>query len=272
MGVVMGLSLTSDEVVWVIITDEEHPAVVDHDARQVTDGGADVVVASARSAHVVATSDGLAIDTVRITGRDGVPADLVVRLRALGFRHVEVVDFDEALAAGQRCAPQLQAAAGAAVSRPDAATPPVPAPRRRGVMAALVGTAAAAVLSVLFLTTGSVPAQSAHAAPAVPAGPAAVESGWRIVPVVSPSTATQTRKFVTAAPPRTSAPVYYSASAPKTAAPAAGATATPALQNSAVTGEQHLTGTALPAGPQPVPASDSGTVMTDLSNLFTALP
>lgn len=262
----MGLSLTADEVVWVLV-DEHEQRLLDHDALAVPDPGHDAAVAAARSAQVIATADGVGIDAVRVTGCDGDTNEVVIRLRALGFRRVDVVRPDEAREVVETFAPRLRAAAGAALRGPDpcdrpAQVPLVAARRRRGVVAALMGTAAAAVLSVLFMTTGSVP-QSAHATATAPAetAPAVVESGWMSVPAPPPAGAQATRKFVTSPAPRASAPVYYSAPAVVASAPA------PAVA------EAHLDSPVPLAGPLPDDSSQtSAVVMADLSNMFAALP
>ncbi|MEZ0341001.1 hypothetical protein ACAG25_13550 [Mycobacterium sp. pV006] len=256
MGVVLGLSLTSDEVVWVLV-DESERAALDHDVRSARDG-ADDVVAAARSAACLAAAAGVQITAVRVTGATG---DVVTALRSARFEDAEAVPQAVAAREAGPFAPRLQAAAGAALcasGRDVAATEvPHPARRRRGLLATLAGTAAAAVLSVLFLTTGSVP-QDARAATTGPA-PTTV-SGWVSVP--APHVSTVTRKVVTPSIPARRVTAY-------TPAP---------VHTPPVAAEQHLGGTSTAlAGPSPtVPDGDlpsmSAPVMTDLSNLFTALP
>lgn len=238
MGVVLGLSLTSDEVVWVLV-DECEQVVVDHDVRSARTG-TDDLVAAALSAACLAASAGLHITAVRVTGGTD---DVVTALRSAGFEEAEAVPHAMAARKAESFATSLQAAAGAALCTPERDCPPAevarPARRVRGMLATLAGAAAAAVLSVLFLTTGSVP-QDAKAATIGPAP--ATASGWVSVPV--PQASTVTRKVVTPAAPARRVAAYAAA---------------PVHTPPAVTAEQHLSGTAAP-------------VMTDLSNLFTALP
>ena len=317
----MGLSLTSDEVVWALIdaADDHGCRLLDHDALAVTDLG-DTAVKAARSALALATADGVDIDVVRVVVGPGdvpdeIPDDVVVRLRSMGFRSAEVVGPPGALDALQSFTPCLRAAIGAAAypSRRACATPASAAPTRarRSLVAGVLGAAAAAVLSVLFVTNGSMP-QNAHATPAVEATAAATESGWISVPVASTTGAQVTRKVVTA-PPLQSAPAsvaYDSApasvaydSAPASVAydsapasvpaavaplPEAAAAVAPAPEltaavapvseaPTAATSQPHLDSTAPLAGPPPaVPADPAAPTaaleMTDLSNVFTALP
>ncbi|MGE2835854.1 hypothetical protein [Mycobacterium sp. SMC-4] len=264
MGVVLGLHLTSDEVVWALV-DEGEQALLDHDALLARTSASPV--AAARSAQSIAAADGVAIDAVRVTGQ--VTDDVVARLQRAGFRCVERIDQADALTAGESFPPSLRAAAGAALCRPapDCAQASGSGGRGRRVMATLAGAVAAAVLSVLFLVTGSVP-QDARAVAAAPATVA--DSGWVSVPAPSPQAATVTRKFVTPATPRkVASPPVYTAAAPApapVAVPVAPVAAVAPVAPVAPVAEQHLSGTPTLAGPLP------GLPMTDLSNMFTALP
>ncbi|MGE2735073.1 hypothetical protein [Mycolicibacterium vaccae] len=278
MGVALGLSLTSDEVVWVLV-DDCAQALLDHDARAVAPAPA-AVVAAARSARSLAAVDGIALDAVRVTAIGRVSDEIVAGLRSAGFE-LEIVDLADAVAAAAVFPPGLRAAAGAALHRSERDCAPLSATlaptRRRGVLATLIGTAAAAVLGVLFLATGSVP-QDAQASTVEPV--TTTDSGWVSVPVTPLHAPTVTRKIVTTtAAPRTvaeSTERVYTAVRPATAPAPQPVTPQPVAEPVA---EQHLTDPVPLAGPlpadptaTPVPLPSSDVVMTDLSNMFTALP
>ncbi|MGE2729028.1 hypothetical protein ACQI4F_06105 [Mycolicibacterium vaccae] len=279
MGVALGLSLTSDEVVWVLV-DDCGQTLLDHDARSVAPAPA-AVVAAARSARSLAAVDGIALDAVRLTGIGGVSDEVVAGLRSAGFE-LEIVDLADAVAAAAVFPPGLRAAAGAALHRSERDCAPVPAVlaptrRRRGVLATLIGTAAAAVLGVLFLATGSVP-QDAQASTVEPV--TATDSGWVSVPVTPLHAPMVTRKIVTTTAATVMAPRTVSESTERvyTAVRPAPAPASQPVSPQPVA-EQHLTDPVPLAGPMPadptataVPLPGSDVVMTDLSNMFTALP
>lgn len=195
---VLGLSLTSDDVVWVLV-DEADGTVIDHDVIEVHDD-AEMAGAAARGAHAIATNGGFDVASVRLTWRDDVAEDgvrLRTRLSACGFREVEAVPFSCAITAMVHpdTEPGLALAYGAAVATVDpseAITAPVvqQASARRGFSrtrfgAALLGAAAAAALGGLLLSAGSGPAveRTAVAAAAAPQP----DPGWVAVPVPASS-------------------------------------------------------------------------------------
>ena len=96
---VLGLSLTSDDVVWVLV-DEADGTVIDHDVIEVHED-AEMAGAAARGAHAIATNGGFDVTGVRLTWSDVAAQDglrLRTRLSACGFRTVEVVPYRCAVA------------------------------------------------------------------------------------------------------------------------------------------------------------------------------
>lgn len=207
VGMVLGLSLTSDDVVWVLV-DEADGTVIDHDVIEIHDD-AEMAGVAARGAHAIATNGGLDVVRVRLTWCDDVAKEglrLHTRLGACGFRVVEAVPFIRATAVMVHpdTEPGLALAYGAAVATVDPSEAvTVALPRRdsarRGlsrhrIAVAVLGAAAVAALGGLLLSSGSVPAveQTATAAASAPLP----DPGWVAVPAPSDSAANTVRKFV----------------------------------------------------------------------------
>lgn len=204
---VLGLSLTSDDVVWVLV-DEADGTVVDHDVIEVHED-AEMAGAAARGAHAIATNGGFDVVGVRLTWSDDVARDglrLRTRLGACGFREVEAVPFRCAVAVMVHpdTEPGLALAYGAAVAEvepSEAITAPVArqtSARRRfsrtRIGVGLLGAAAVAALAGVLLSSGSVPPveQTATAAASAPLP----DPGWVAVPAPSDSAASTVRKVV----------------------------------------------------------------------------
>ncbi|WP_442930090.1 hypothetical protein [Mycolicibacterium sp. BiH015] len=204
---VLGLSLTSDDVVWVLV-DEADGTVIDHDVIEVHED-AEMAGAAARGARAIATNGGFDIAGVRLTWSDDVAQDglrLRTRLRDCGFHTVEAVPFRCAVAVLVKpdTEPGLALAYGAAVAEiepSEADTAPVTrqAPVRRRfsrtrIGVGLLGAAAAVALGGLLLSSGSVaPVEQ----PATAAASAALpDPGWVAVPAPSDSAAGTVRKVV----------------------------------------------------------------------------
>ncbi|MBE1548182.1 hypothetical protein GGC64_002206 [Mycobacterium sp. OAS707] len=103
---VLGLSMTSTSVGWVLL-DGQGPdaAVLDNDAFdfQSADGGAEgdtsPHIAAARGAQTIATASGHKVDTVHVTWTDDVEADAVTLLKSLvdlGFDNVHSISLSKA--------------------------------------------------------------------------------------------------------------------------------------------------------------------------------
>ncbi|MEE9243142.1 MAG: hypothetical protein V3U55_03690, partial [Mycobacterium sp.] len=173
MHTVLGLSLTSDDVAWVL-WDPAGGTVLDHDALAL-DGDAELAGAFARGAHALCRACGFDVDHVRLTwtreaARDG--SRLRTQLGSLGFGEVEVVPM--ACAAAVSVDPEangvtarLALAYGAALAAPHA-DEVITAPgiqqipqrgrlARRRIASSLVGAAAAAALGLLSLYSGATP-------------------------------------------------------------------------------------------------------------------
>jgi hypothetical protein len=202
---VLGLSLTSDDVAWVL-WDPAGGTVVDHDVLAL-DGDADIAGAFARSAHALARACGFDVDHVRLTwtreaARDGLR--LRTQLGSLGFSEVEVVPM--ACAAAVSVDPEttgvtarLALAYGAALAVPqadEAITAPVIPQRSRlprgRIALSLLGAAAAAALGVLSLSTGATTQFQSPTTAAEEVG--APNPGWATVP--APSEVSAVRKVV----------------------------------------------------------------------------
>ncbi len=207
MGVVLGLSLTSDDVVWVLV-DEADGTVIDHDVIEIH-SDTETAGAAARGAHAIATNSGFDVECVRLTWSDDVTRDglrLRTRLGCCGFGKVEAVPFGRAGAVTVHpgTEPGLALAYGAAVAEVDLAEAiTVPVVRkvkaRRGIPgkrigAAVVSAAAAAALAGVLLTSGSA-ASVEQTAPAAAAASLA-DPGWVAVPAPSDSAANTIRKVV----------------------------------------------------------------------------
>ncbi|MDG4666968.1 hypothetical protein [Mycobacterium sp. 236(2023)] len=209
MGMVLGLSLTSDDVVWVLV-DEADGTVTDHDVIEFH-SDTEIAGAAARGAHAIAANGGFDVDRVRLTWSDDVARDglrLRTRLSCLGFAKVEAVPFGNAMAVmvHPETEPGLALAYGAAVAKvhpSEAVTVPIvrqtPPRRNRSrtrIAVAVLGAAAVAALAGLLLTSGSVPSaeQTATAAASRPQP----DPGWVAVPAPSDSAANAVRKIVAA--------------------------------------------------------------------------
>ena len=178
---VLGLSLTSDDVVWVLV-DEADGTVADHDSVEFN-ADAEIAGAAARGAHAIATAGGFDVERIRLTwsnavGREGLR--LRSRLAGLGFDNVEAVPLHcaGAVLVDPNMEPALALAYGAALAEVDVydaitvplSTRPKPRRTRRGRVAlAVLGAAAAAVTGGLLLTSGSLPQAEQTAAAAEPA-------------------------------------------------------------------------------------------------------
>lgn len=209
MHTVLGLSLNSDEVAWMLV-DAAAGTVLDHDVLEFN-ADAEIAGAAARGAHAIARACGFEVDRVRLTwsgdaARDG--AQLQTRLEKLGFSDVEAVPLACAMAVivapeAMDMAPRSALAYGAAlaaVDPSDAITVPVvqQTPRRRPsgrrLVPAVLGGAAAAVVGVLCLSAGSAPDVEPAATTADQS--AAPDSGWASVPAPSNAAADVVRKVV----------------------------------------------------------------------------
>lgn len=278
MGVVLGLSLTTRTVVWVLVDDTDG-STIDHDVLEFR-AGPEIAGVAARGARAIAAAGGHRIERVRLTCSDDLTADarrLRNRLDGMDFPEVATVPLDCAAAfeADSDLAPGLSLAYGAAladITPVNSVTVTVQRRlrARRGltrVAFAVLGAAAAAAVGGLLLTSGSVPPVQETAAVAdepVPSGP-----GWVAVSAPSDGAARSVRKVVEPTevedteawvPQPVAVPVVAPVAVPTAEAPAP----PPATQ-------AHLSGewpgpatvvTAVPVLPE----------MTDSVNLFTALP
>ena len=210
MGAVLGLSLTSDDIVWVLV-DAAHRSVLDHDAFEFPDD-AEITGTAARGAHAIATASGLEVERVRLTWSDNARHEglrLLTRLRSMDFDHVDAVPLASVMAvtvdaAHADMAPRLALAYGAAlaeVAPSDAITEPVaqqmPAARRfqRPAVYAALGLTAAAGIGVLVLASASVPQVEPAATTAEQSAPA--DPGWVSVPAPAGASGVLNRKVVT---------------------------------------------------------------------------
>lgn len=309
MRSVLGLSLNSDDVAWVLV-DAGDGTVLDHDAFDLQHD-AEIAGAAARGAHAIARACGFEVDRVRLTWSDDVVDDglrLRTRLASQGFDHVEAVPMARAMAASvdpRACelAPRSASAYGAAravVPVGEAITVPVVQQipprrriRRRRIVSTALGVAAAAVLGVLCLSAGAAPQAEPGSAAVVQPGSA--DAGWAAVPAPSDAAANTVRRVVTTptpvrraaavpaqtyvpeqayVPEQTSVPEAPIAVAPEPATvapepatePAAAPTELPHLSDA-----QHVMGPA-PEAPGPVADPPAAPEMTELTNVFTALP
>ncbi|WP_275571181.1 hypothetical protein [Mycolicibacterium vanbaalenii] len=95
MGVVLGLSLTTRAVVWVLVDDTDG-SMIDHDVLQ-SRADTEIAGAAARGAQVIAAAGGHHIERVRLTWTDDVAEDameLRTRLDRTGFAEVATVPLD----------------------------------------------------------------------------------------------------------------------------------------------------------------------------------
>lgn len=291
MGVVLGLSLTSTDVAWVLV-DEADRSVIDHDVIDVHD--TQIAGAAARGAHAIATNSGFDIHRVRLTWEDDVAADgrtLRTRLGDMGFPVVETVPVARAMVVmvQRDLEPALALAYGAALAELDARNGVATSPRRRTrglsrirIAAAVVGAAAAAAFGGLLLVSGSAPqieqtasatvrtADSGWVAVAVPAADAT--AGLRVVDP-DQDTVVEVAAVEVVAPVRQ---VRTVAVAPAPVAATAATAAVPHLPE----GVPHLAAGPAETAAAPVaePLPDMSTMhlpdteMTVPVNLFTALP
>ncbi|MCH9734015.1 MAG: hypothetical protein K0U78_05610, partial [Actinomycetia bacterium] len=92
MHTVLGLSLTSDDVAWVLL-DPADGTILDHDVLKLA-GDVEIAGTFARSAHSIGRACGFDVDHVRLTWTSEAAHDglrLQTRLESLGFGEVEVV-------------------------------------------------------------------------------------------------------------------------------------------------------------------------------------
>lgn len=206
MGMVLGLSLTSDDVVWVLV-DPADRSVADHDSVDVM-ADTEIAHAAARGAQAIANAGGLVLDRVRVTWTEDVARDglrLRSQLSCLGFEDVEGVPLRSAGAVivDPELDPRLALAYGAALAEVDPretltvslhSRPLATRGARRAAM--VLGAAAVAAVGGLLFVPGS-PLQIGHAA-ATADQPAAAEPGWVAVPAPTDGAATTQRKVVAA--------------------------------------------------------------------------
>src|SRR6478672_89388 len=180
-----------------MLVDAAAGTVLDHDVLEFH-ADAEIAGAAARGAHAIARACGFEVDRVRLTWSSDAGADglrLRTRLETLGFSHVEAVPLACAMAVivapeAMDMAPRSALAYGAAlapVSPSEAITVPVVqqistrgSRRRRRILSAVLGVAAAAALGVLCLSAGAVPKVDPAATTADQ--PAPPDSGWAAVP------------------------------------------------------------------------------------------
>ncbi len=288
MHTVLGLSLKSNEVAWVIL-DATHGTVLDHDALELR-ADAEVADAAARSAHAIARACGFEVDRVRLTWTDDVAHDglrLRTGLGRPGFGEVETVPVACASAVlvdpeATGITPRLALAYGAALAVVGPSEPiTVPAvqqhsrfPHRR-ILSAALGVAAAAILGLLCLSAGVSPKLEPPTATAEESGPS--DAGWATVLAPSDVAATLVRKVVvapsyaeqqTAVPVQADVPVrVVAATAPE---PPPARAEQPHLSG-ALPGAAPVSGLADPASasaPAPEPEPD----MTAVVDALSALP
>ncbi|MGP4054774.1 hypothetical protein ACTWP6_08105 [Mycobacterium sp. 4D054] len=274
MGMVLGLSLTAHAVAWVLVDDTDG-AVLDHDDLEFR-AGTETAGAAARSARTIATAGGHDVDRIRLTFSDDVTRDghrLREQLDELQIADVDTVPLAHAMRVmiAPDTAPRLALAYGAALAeRPaeETAGPRRGLSRRRIAMAVL-GAAAAALLTALSLTSGAVPEVQQTAA----AASDQADTGWVAVSAPASGVAGMVRKVVEPTEQvvtpswRPTPRAYVPVPAPARAAVPAAVPHLPAPEAP----QQHLTGewpgpaTVVTVTPVPVD-------MTDPANMFTALP
>lgn len=303
MRTVLGLSLSSTDVVWVLV-DKANGAVVDHDVLEFA-ADAEIAGAAARGAQAIATSAGCHVSRVRLTWSEDAARDglrLRTRLGSLGFTNVEAVPLSCANAAliapaAMDMNPHLALAYGAAraeVSLSEAITVPVqqlPARgrrRARRIATAVLGVAAAAAVGGLCLSAGASPRldpETTTAGHSVSSDPS--DTGWAAVPAVPAAPAAAPVRKIVAGPssdeeapaPQFDYPVQAVIAEAVQPLPESAAVPQPATEVAPVPlGQPHLTGVDPGVGPVPVaveaPAEAPAPVpeMTDPLNLFSALP
>lgn len=260
---VLGLSLTADDFVWVLV-DEADGTVVDHDSVEFRAGAE--IAGAARGAHAIATAGGIDVDRIRLTWNDDVARDgmrLRNRLNGLDIGDVEAVPLTCAIAVlvDPDMEPSLALAYGAARARVGLpATTGRPRRRRSRMAMAALGAAAAAAFGGLLLTSGSLPHAEQTAAASEP--PAVTEPGWVSVPAPSNNAATVVRKVVEAprAVPARPAPQPAAVAAAPAAEPLVAAVPAPVGVPHLQVEEPHLVG---PEAAQP--ALETGTAAAEVS-------
>jgi hypothetical protein len=257
---VLGLSLTSEDVVWVLV-DETDGTVADHDYVEFN-ADAEIAGAAARGAHAIATACGFAVDRIRLTWSDDVARhglQLRSRLASLGFANVAAVPLNRVgtVLVHPDMEPALALAYGAAladVSLVPVSTRATTRRSHRGRTAlAVLGAAAAAAVGGMLLTSGSLPQAEQ---------PAAADPGWVAVSAPSETAARVVRKVVEAQ--EEDEPAAYVAPVVAAAPPAPLSVPRPQAPEVLPTEQPHLVDAQPALGPAPE--------MTDLPNLFTALP
>ncbi|MGD9619522.1 MAG: hypothetical protein AB7G47_04435 [Mycolicibacterium sp.] len=302
MHTVLGLSLDTDDFAWVLV-DVTDGVLLDHDALKLR-SDPERAVEVVRSAHAIAENCGFDVDRVRITWtrtttRDGMR--LRARLGCLDMGDIEAVPLAHASevpidapieGAATGIPPTLALAYGAAVApappRTDTEGPavsPIPAkgvrPRRRAV-AALLGSAAAALFGLLCLSAGAGPESPPPAAATAGPPPAAV--GWEAVPAPASAGTAATRKVV-AVPTHAEqwSPSAVQSYAQVDAVPAAAVQTVPEpVRQSHLSGTAHLSSPehlsspthSLGRLPGPVEVVDTAPALdlTQIAQAFTALP
>jgi len=312
VSAVLGLSLTSDDVAWALVDADgallDHDALDVDTADETACAAARGACAIARAIGVEIDRVRLTWNTD--VAHNGLR--LRTRLEHLGFDHVDAVPTAAAMAApvhpdATDMAPRLALAYGAAraeVDPGDTQTVAVPEPQRgrarRRVATAVLGAAAAAGLGVLLLSAEPAPriepaTATATAEQATPADP-----GWVAVRAPSATAATDRKVVVTPVlvqEPAVVSPQFYEPvqqpvaataadPAPEVAAVAAepapaaplgapgdpGQAPSPAPTELPHLPETHLSETHLAAVADPAAAPLPGPDMTEMVNVFTALP
>ncbi|CAN3129087.1 hypothetical protein ACNUDN_02870 [Mycobacterium sp. smrl_JER01] len=198
---VLGLSLTAQSVVWVLVDDTDG-TITDHDVLEFR-ADAEIAGAAARGARSIATAGGHDVQRIRLTWSDCAGHDgcrLANRLEELNIARVEVVPMARAMTVmvDPDTAPGLALAYGAAIAGDEPDRPAVlPVSRGRGrrrLAWAVLGAAAAAFLAGLLLTSGAMP----HVEQTATAIDQPVRSGpeWVAVRAPSEGTAGVVRKVV----------------------------------------------------------------------------
>lgn len=275
---ILGLSLTSQAVVWVLVDDADR-AIVDHD-ELTFQPGTEIARAAARGAGMIAAAGGHRVDRIRLTWDDDVSRDgirLAAQLIDVGIADVETVPLTHALGVmvAPDTAPGLALAYGAAVAQ----GPVEPRGRRglsrRRIAVAVLGAAAAALMAGLLFTSGTAPRVEQTAAVTEQTAPTG--TGWVAVSAPTSATAGMVRKVVepveeAVSPVWTPAPRAYVAAAPAPA-PTPVAVAVPHLPapEAVPTTQEHLTGE-WPGPAVSVPVVQIPLEMTDPAILFSALP
>ncbi|MCV7151975.1 hypothetical protein [Mycolicibacterium pyrenivorans] len=312
MSAVLGLSLTADDVVWALVDADgallDHDALDVDPAGETACAAARGACAIARAIGV--EIGGVRLTWKTDAAHDGL--GLRTRLEHLGFDHVEAVPTAAAMAApvhpdAMDMAPRLALAYGAAraeVDPGDTQTVAVPEPRRgrarRRVVTAVLSAAVAAGLGVLLLSAEPAPRIEPATAIVTAEQATPADPGWVAVAAPSATAATDRKVVVTPVPvqePAVVSPQFYEPvqqpvaaigadPAPEVAAVAAepapaalleaapdpGQASSPASAELPHLPETHLSETHLAAATDPAAAPLPGPDMTEMVNVFTALP